>query len=173
MEHRASILAKADEAINEFLAAQDSSNSPVRLIGQFSNRMIDPDAFFESVKSITNRVLNCVAQWDPTATTTLLSINRFPGRLSYFALDINNSTYVYETAHLTTIPTPIHILRLSKNARIFRSQRHDKSIAETLARLHYMHGQDPLPFFDDRTTPPVFNSPRGWRLPSVSAISFN
>lgn len=85
----------------------------------------------------------------------------YPGKHAYFVLDLNNTDYVYETAHNDMAPIPVYVLRLSKRKiGIFRKGELDNTLAERLAEMHNGHGKDPLPLVDDHNQTVEYRYPR-------------
>ena len=103
-----------------------------------------------------------VATWKKTTLTRLLAMEVFP-RHTYFALDLNNDKYDYQTAHEDDTVLPVYLLRFSSRSRswsIVRYQRQDVSLAHRLAVLHNANGQAPLPFLEDHNTIIMHFNPR-------------
>lgn len=93
-----------------------------------------------------------------------MAANIYPGKHSYFALDVNNLNYDYETAHTDTTLVPVYHLRLSKRKiSITRQPVLDATVAGRLREMHNGHGHDPLPLLDDFTRMMEYRNPRSYR----------
>ncbi|KAE8153178.1 hypothetical protein BDV25DRAFT_127387 [Aspergillus avenaceus] len=151
-----------EETIRRFLNRFDSSLPvpSIRVVGDTPNSILDPNDFLESITSIVEGVKSAVIACRPQTQTCYLAVKRFGGRHSFFVLDLNNVEYDYDSAHENRSPIPVYILRLSRNPKIFRHAPQDQQLADKLAELHNLHGDDPLPLFDDHTKPIIYAFPR-------------
>ncbi|KAJ5930053.1 hypothetical protein N7466_005546 [Penicillium verhagenii] len=162
MENRAPIIDQIPAVIRNFLNEHDPSTSipATRILGDTPNSIIDHSDFAGSIKTIIEAVKDIIATCRPDTKVRWIAITKFEGRHSFFVLDLNNSEYVYEYAHIQRKKIPVYVLRLSKAPKIFRYERQDQILAEKLAEMHNLHGNDPLPLFDDHTKHLVYPSPR-------------
>ena len=122
----------------------------MRILGDIPNSILDPNNYLESIRPFASKVQDCLHQYDRNNTTCFLAVTIYPGKHSYFVVDLNNTDFDYQTAHECKTPVPVYVLRLSKRRpTIFRKPQLDGQIAETLQVMHNNHGQDPLPLFDN------------------------
>ncbi|KAJ9483858.1 hypothetical protein VN97_g9541 [Penicillium thymicola] len=165
MEYLPSIIGQIRRVIRDFLNSYGSSTPipPIRIVGETPNSIIDHSEFLGSIETIIEEVKSAIATCRPDAETRWIAVNKFEGRRSFFVLDLNNVGYDYNSAHKCLTKVPVYILRLSKAPKIFRHERQDQKLAQTLAEMHDMHGKKPLPLFDDYTKPRVYDSPRRLR----------
>jgi hypothetical protein len=133
---------------------------PIRIIGDTTSSILDPENAFESMSEVVEMVQDAVTNYRQDAETCFLAARRTKGRHSFFALDLNNASYDYDTAHLCLAPIPVYVLRLSRKPKIYRRESGDQTVAWSIAELHRLHGRDPLPFFDDYTKLIACISPR-------------
>ncbi|CAG8928314.1 unnamed protein product [Penicillium salamii] len=162
MGDRALIIGQIHEVVTNFLNKHDSATSipPLRILGDTPNSILDHSEYLKSINAIVQEVQNTVATCRPEAATCWVAVSKFPGRHSFFVLDINNVEYDYESAHMCIAKIPVYVLRLSRAPKVFRHEPQDQKLADTLAEMHNLHGRDPLPLFDDHTTRRVYVSPR-------------
>lgn len=177
MENRALIIERIPVVMRNFLNAYEASPSipPIRILGDTPNSILDHGDFVASIKTITEAIKDTIIACRPEAQIRWIAVTKFEGRHSFFVLDLNNSEYVYEYAHMRVKKIPVYILRLSKAPKIFRHEPQDQMLAERLAQMHNLHGTDPLPLFDDHTRPLVYSSPRdllSWHLYQTSSPDF-
>lgn len=134
-----------------FELPEDDVTGTMRILGDTPTRILDPNDFLESIRPFTLEVQNSLCACHGNKITRLLAVSIHPDKHSYFVVDLNNADYEYQTAHLCKSPVPVYVLCLSSKRRPTISRRRvlDSVIAETLAKLHDDHGQDPLPLFDN------------------------
>lgn len=122
----------------------------MRILGDSPNSILDSKDYLESTCPFAWKVQDGLHQHDRIYMTRFLAVTIYPGKHSYFVVDLNNTNYDYQTAYECKKPVPVHVLRLSnRNPTIFRKPELDGHIAETLRVMHNNHGQDPLPLFDN------------------------
>ncbi|EKV05142.1 hypothetical protein PDIG_38410 [Penicillium digitatum PHI26] len=156
---RERIMGQISDTIKSFLQSVDSS--PIRILGDVPNSILDSRDYLGSIRPFVSKVEGSLRKDRPDNQTSFLAVNIYPGRHSYFVLDLNNVDYVYETAHKDMTPISVYVLRLSKrNPTIFRREALDKTLAETLAAMHNGHGQDTLPLIDDHNRVVQYRNPR-------------
>ncbi|KAJ5945150.1 hypothetical protein N7516_005318 [Penicillium verrucosum] len=122
----------------------------MRILGDTPNSILDPNNYLKSIRPFAWKVQDGLHQYDKNNTTRFLAVTIYPGKHSYFVVDLNNTDYDYQNAHECKTPVPVYVLRLSKRKpTISRKPELDGQIAETLRAMHFYHGQDPLPLFDN------------------------
>lgn len=131
-----------------------------RLVGDTPKAILDSNDYLKSILPFVTETQECVNDCRPNTETRFLAL-RIVSRHSFFVVDIDNSDYDYETAHEVTTSIPVYILRLSRNVRACRAPLQDGHLAKVLAKMHWGHGNDPLPLVDDCTKLVVYGSPRG------------
>ncbi|KAJ5796901.1 uncharacterized protein N7518_005441 [Penicillium psychrosexuale] len=128
----------------------DVVTGTMRILGDTPNSILDPNNYLESIRPFASEVQDGLHQYNRNNTTRFLAVTIYPGKHSYFVVDLNNTDYDYQTAHECKTPVPVYVLRLSKRKpTIFRKRELDGQIAETLRVMHNNHGQDPLSLFDN------------------------
>lgn len=157
-QKREHILSHIPDLIRSIL--QTVNPTPIRILGDVPNRILDASDYLESIRPIVSLVQDTFYDVCPEGRTCFLAVRIQPGRHAYFVVDFNNNDYVYETAHNDMTPIPIYVLRLSMRPKIFRQQGLDQRLGVILAGLHNSHGQAPLPFFDDYNQLIVYANPR-------------
>lgn len=156
---REHIMSQIPETISNFLDGVGST--PIRILGDTPNSALDPEEYLESVRPFVSKVEESIRQHRPDAETRFVAVNIYPGKHSYFVLDLNNVDYNYETAHIEKPLIPAYVLRLSpRKVRIWRHKLLDGTLANTLAEMHNGHGDDPLPLVDDRNHIVEYRRPR-------------
>jgi hypothetical protein len=146
---RERIMGEVPDLIRKLLETVQDSTA-MRILGDTPNSILDSEDYLGSIRPFVSKVEESLREHCPGSQTTFLAATIYPGRHSYFVLDLNNVDYNYETAHHDKTHIPVYVLRLSKRKPIlFRREVLDKTLAETLAALHEVHGQDTLPVFDD------------------------
>ena len=155
---RERIICHIPDVIQCFLQTVDST--PIRILGDTPNSLLDPRDYLGSIRPFVSNLEDSIRESRPDSQTRFLAVKIYPGKHSYFVVDLNNVDYAYETAHKDVALIPTYILRLSKRPTIFRKQTLDKTLAETLAELHNGHGQEPLPFFEDYNQLVQYPNPR-------------
>ncbi|EPS33639.1 hypothetical protein PDE_08601 [Penicillium oxalicum 114-2] len=136
----------------------------IRILGDIPNSILDQTCYLDSIRPFVSKIEESLHDYQPDAQTRFLAVDIYPGKHSYFAVDVNNVDYVYENAHRDSPPIPVYVLRLSRNVKIFRKREIDGTIAERLADMHNGHGNDPLPLVDDHNQMMWYSRPRS--LPS-------
>ncbi|CAG8107628.1 unnamed protein product [Penicillium salamii] len=153
------IINQIPDTIHNLLQEVDSS--PIRILGDTPNSLLDSRDYLESIQPFIPKIQNSIYDYRPDIETRFLAVNVYPGKHTFFVLDVNNVDYNYETAHINTTPIPIYVLRLSRRKiSITRQQRLDATIAERLRAMHNGHGDDPLPLLDDFNQTVEYHSPR-------------
>ncbi|RDW58551.1 uncharacterized protein DSM5745_11242 [Aspergillus mulundensis] len=163
-EYRERILAQITEVISEALHELDSHRA-VRILGDTPNSILDAEDYLASIHPFVSTVQQCLQQNNADNKSRFLAASIYPGKHSYFIVDLNNANYNYETAHECKTPIPVYVLRLSKRApTIRRAPTLDVHLAVVLAKMHNSHGRDPLPLFEDHNDPNLaFSNPRSLR----------
>lgn len=154
------ILSQIPITIENLLHHVDST--PTRILGDAPNRILDPEDYVGSLQIFVSTVEEALRRCRPESKITVLAVQIYPERHSYFAIDLNNLGYNYEAAHKNLSPIPVYLLRLSKkkSTSIFRQPVLDTTIAHILATLHNSHGYEPLPLFDDNNQSICYSNPR-------------
>ncbi|CAG8947623.1 unnamed protein product [Penicillium salamii] len=156
------IINQIPDTIHNLLQEVDSG--PIRILGDTPNSLLDSRDYLGSIQPFISKVQNSIHDCRPEIETRFLAMNVYPGKHSFFVLDVNNVDYDYKTAHTVTTPIPIYVLRLSRRKiSITRQQRLDATIAERLRKMHNGHGDDPLPLVDDFNQILGYHSPRSLR----------
>ena len=157
-ETRALIMGQIRNTVKDFV--ETIGSTPIRLLGDTPTKILDSDNYSESIGEVARKVQDSISECRPDMHTRFLAANIFPGRHSYFVVDINNTDYDYETAHEVASPIPVYVFRLSRRPRIFRFEEQDTRLAERLAGMHEGHGYDPLPLIEDFNKIVVYQNPR-------------
>ncbi|RAH59655.1 hypothetical protein BO85DRAFT_476305 [Aspergillus piperis CBS 112811] len=149
------ILHQIHRVFFDFLQASSDDTTPMRILGDTPNSILDPKDPLESIRPFVTEIQNCVREYNANIKTCFIAVNIYPGKHSYFVVDLNNTEYDYQTAHECKTLVPVYILRLSKrNPRVYRKRELDGQLAETLRVMHNGHGWDPpLPLVDDYCDP--------------------
>lgn len=125
-------------------------SNTIRILGDTPNSILDPEDYLESIRPFISETEQCLQEYHPDNKTRFVAVKICRGNHSYFILDLNNTDYNYETAHECKTLIPVYVLRLSKRQpTLFRKRELDKTIAKVLRNMHNLHGQDPLPLFDN------------------------
>lgn len=160
---REHIMGEISDTINNFLEGVGST--AIRILGDTPTGVLDPEGYLESVRPFVSKVEESIHQQRPDTQTRFLAFNVYPGKHSYFVLDLNNVDYDYETAHIERPLIPVYVLRLSpRKIRMSRQKMLDGTLAKTLAEMHNGHGGDPLPLFEDRNHLVEYRRPRNIEL---------
>ncbi|KGO67137.1 hypothetical protein PITC_020430 [Penicillium italicum] len=148
-QSREHIMSQIPNTIQNFLQTFDST--AIRILGDTPNSILDSEDYLGSIRVFVSTVESALRRFRPDIQTKFLAVNIYPGRHSYFVLDLNNVGYNYETAHDDMRPISVYVLRLStkKPTIISRQEVLDRTIATTLAKMHNGHGYEPLPLVDD------------------------
>ncbi|RAK85988.1 hypothetical protein BO79DRAFT_289501 [Aspergillus costaricaensis CBS 115574] len=132
----------------------DVGSGTIRILGDTPNSILDPEDFLGSIRPFVTETEESLRKFHPGNETRFVAAKICRGKHSYFILDLNNSNYNYETAHECKTLIPVYVLRLSKRQpTIFRKRELDESIAKILRNMHNLHGQAPLPLFDNHYDP--------------------
>ena len=75
------------------------SNCVVRILGDVPNSILDPKDYLKSVHPYASKVQQCLHEYHPNNKTCFLAASIYPGKHSYFVVDLNNVDYNYDTAH--------------------------------------------------------------------------
>ena len=155
------ILAQIPHIMHEFLQELHSEDA-VRILGDVPNSILNPEAYLESIHPFASKLQHCIQEYHTDYKTCFLAANIYPGKHSYFVVDLNNTGHNYDTAHECKTPVPVYVLRFSKRKpRISRAGALDVQLAELLAKMHDGHGWDPLPLFEDHNDPSLqYGNPR-------------
>ena len=159
--NREHIMTQIPHIILEFLQGLHSEGA-VRILGDVPTGVLDSKDYLESIRPFASKVQHCLREYRADYLTRFVAVNIYPGKHSYFVVDLNNLGYNYDTAHQCKTPVPVYVLRLSKRApSIRRNEALDTQLAETLAKMHNGHGQDPIPLFEDHNDPNLqYRNPR-------------
>lgn len=122
--------------IQDFLQAVDST--AIRILGDTPNSILDPKDYLGSIRVFVSTVESTIRRFRPDSQTSFLAVNIYPGRYSYFVLDLDKVGYNYETAHQDMRLIPVYVLRLSNEnpTTIPRQPVLDRTIATTVATMH-------------------------------------
>lgn len=157
------IKSQIPQTISTFLSTTfDKANSgAIRILGDTPTSILTADNPVGCICEFAHEVETAIRKTSSRQSgggaiqTRFLAVTIYPTtktKHSYFVVDLNNTEYDYETAHNDLRKIPVYVLRLSKRKiSIFRQERLDGTIAETLAMMHKGHGDDPLPLVDDFT----------------------
>lgn len=91
-----------DDINDQVLNALDV-HSTIRILGDLPTDALNPEDYLASVSST---IKDFVAVGQERAETRLLAVEVWP-RHTYFALDLNNDQYDYDTAHTEIIALPV------------------------------------------------------------------
>ena len=157
-------MAQIPRIMFEFLQELHSEDA-VRILGDIPNSVLDPRDYLESIRPFVLKVQHCLREYRAGCETRFVAANVYPGKHSYFVVDLNNDGYNYNTAHECETPVPVYVLRLSQRMpSIRRKEVLDKQLATSLANMHDGHGQEPLPLFEDHNDPNLqYRNPRSLR----------
>lgn len=128
--------------------ALDEHEQTIRILGDIPTVCLDSNDYLTSVRET---IAGFISSWDGKADLRLLAVEVWP-RHAFFALDFNNHKYDYDTAHTEEIVLPVYMLRKSRRRprwKMYRYKPQDSQLAKRIAHLHDMHGQEPLPLYDD------------------------
>jgi hypothetical protein len=106
------------DTINDFLQTVDST--AIRILGDVHNSILDSKDYLRSIRPLVSKVEGSLREYHPDSQTCFLVVNIYPGRHSYFVLDLNHLDYVYEAAHNDFTPISVYVLCLSKKPTILR-----------------------------------------------------
>ncbi|PLB43289.1 hypothetical protein P170DRAFT_514546 [Aspergillus steynii IBT 23096] len=160
---REHIMAQTPRVIFESLHDLPSDGA-ARILVDTPNSVLNPQDYLESIHPFALTVQHSLHGYRSHHETRFVAVNIYPGKHSYFVVDLNNVNYNYDTAHECKTPIPVYVLRLSKAPRIRRAAALDIQLAEMLAKMHNGHGQDPLPLFEDHNDPNLqYRKPRSLR----------
>ena len=161
---REQIMTQIPHIMFEFLQKLHPKDA-VRILGDVPNSVLDSKHYLESIHPFASKVQHCLQKDHADYETRFVAVNIYPGKHSYFVVDLNNVGYNYNTAHECKTPVPVYILRLSQRTpAIRRNEALDMELAISLAKMHDGHGQDPLPLFEDHNDPNLqYRNPRSLR----------
>lgn len=161
---REHIITQIPQIMLKFLQGLHSEDA-VRLLGDVPNSVLDPNHYLESIRPFASKVQHCLHEYHADYETRFVAVNIYPGKHSYFVVDLNNFGYNYSTAHECKTPVPVYVLRLSQRTPVIRrNETLDMELAVSLAKMHDGHGQDPLPLFEDHNDPNLqYHNPRSLR----------
>lgn len=143
---------------------REVDSKPIRILGDTPNRLLDSGDYLGSIHPFISKAQKSIRDCRPDIETRFLAVDVYPGKHTYFVLDVNNVNYVYETAHTDTTSIPVYVLRLSiRKISITRQPPLDATVAERLREMHNGHGDDPLPLLDDFNRIVEYHSPRSLR----------
>lgn len=86
----------------------------MRILGDTPNSILDPKDYLGSIRPFVTKIQNCVHEFNANIKTCFIAVNIYPGKHTYFVVDLNNTEYDYLTAHECKTLVPVYILRLSK-----------------------------------------------------------
>ena len=142
-----------EHIMHEFLQEPPPEDT-VRILGDVPNSILDPKDYLSSIHLFASKVKQCLHEYHTDNKTSFLAANIYPGKHSFFVIDLNNTSYNYDTAHECMTPVPVYDLRFSKRApSIRRAGALDGQIAGLLAKMHNGHGWVPLPLLEDHNDP--------------------
>ncbi|KZF24292.1 hypothetical protein L228DRAFT_266638 [Xylona heveae TC161] len=153
------------EEINQAVFDALNEHHSIRILGDLPTEFLNEEDYIGSTMEL---IKDFVDVWKEKAKTLFVAVEVWP-RHSYFALDLNNDRYNYDTAHIEIIRLPVYLLRLSRRSRkwkIFRHRPEDRGLAERIAFLHEGNGQAPTPFLGDHIKGVVHLSPRRLGCPN-------
>ncbi|PYI33240.1 hypothetical protein BP00DRAFT_323545, partial [Aspergillus indologenus CBS 114.80] len=78
----------------------------MRILGDTPNSILDPEDYLISIHPFATQVQDCLHEYNAHNETCFVAVNIYPGKHSYFVVDVNNTNYDYQTAHecKTSIP---------------------------------------------------------------------
>ena len=146
------------EEINKQVFKAIEEQHTIRIVADVPTNLL---RFEDLPTSAFDLIRPFLSQWEGHHLTRQLAVDLYP-RHAYIVVDINNHQYDYEAAHTQTAPVPVYILCLTRSNKwtFLRRAVDDKMIAITIAELHRLNGQNPLPFLADHINGPVYMSPR-------------
>ncbi|KAJ1709731.1 hypothetical protein NYO67_8134 [Aspergillus flavus] len=145
--------------INEEVLKAITEQRTVRIVVDVPTNLLHPDEYLASASELVSPF---IVHWERENTPLLLVVDVYP-KHAYIVIDINNRRYNYDTAHQQIYAIPVYVLQLSKKTlkwRFFRRAVEDELTARTIAELHRLNGQNPIPFFADHINGSVYLSPR-------------
>lgn len=154
----------ATATVNEQVFDALRAHPSIRILGDLPTDRLDPADYLNSVSSAIHEFITA---WKKKADVRFLAVEVW-ARHTYFAIDLNNNQYDYDTAHLNIIILPVYLLRLSSRSAswtILRYQQQDIHLANRIADLHQANGQNPTPFLEDHTGIIMHYTPRSLQPP--------
>ncbi|KAJ5709523.1 hypothetical protein N7493_009814 [Penicillium malachiteum] len=145
------ILCQIPVVLSELL--RNVGSCTMRILGDTPNSVLDHEDRLGSLQSFISAVEDCVRQHHPDDKTLFVAVKFFPGKHSYFVVDVNKTRYNYETADECWDLVPVYCLRLSRRPTIFRKPSLDEPVSRILREMHSGHGQDLLPLCDNHFDP--------------------
>ncbi|KAJ5940084.1 hypothetical protein N7516_000252 [Penicillium verrucosum] len=141
---RERIVRQIQVIFSESLPDVGSGTMRMRIIGDI------PNNYFKSIRPFVSETEEYLQRSHPDNKTRLVAVKICRGKHSYFIIDLNNTDYNYKTAHECRTLIPVYVLGLTKRQLIVvRKRSLDETIAKVLRNMHNLHGQDPLPLFDN------------------------
>ncbi|KAE8321597.1 hypothetical protein BDV39DRAFT_210597 [Aspergillus sergii] len=157
--------------INEEVLKAIAEQHMVRIVVDVPTNLLRPDEYLASASELVSPFM---AHWETVNTPRLLVVDVYP-KHAYIVIDINNRRYNYDTAHQQIYAIPVYILQLSKKTLEWRFFRRavDELIARTIAELHRLNGQNPIPFFADHINGPQGSpcTPEAYHLMALTVIT--
>ena len=130
------------------------------------NSLLNPEDYIGSIRPFITKTEDAIHDSRSDIKTCFVAANIYPGKHSYFALDVNHVNEDYETAHTDMTLIPVYHLRLSKRKfSIARQPTLDGTVAQRIREMHNGHGDDPLPLLDDFTRMTGYCNPRSMYRP--------
>ncbi|KAJ5940291.1 hypothetical protein N7516_000459 [Penicillium verrucosum] len=132
-----------------------------RIVIKVSTKALNPEDYRTSSYDIASQVF---PDWPSNPQILVLAIDVWSKR-TFIVIDINNSAYDFHTAHKTTTPFPVYVLREDKRKQgcwaLVRWHAEDELLSKRLADLHNFSGFDVTPpLLEDHTSRIVHESPR-------------
>ena len=116
---REHIMTQIPHIMHEFLQELPPENA-FRIFGDVPNSVLNPEDYLESIRPFASKVQHCPHDYHADNRTCFVAANIYPGKHSYFVVDLDNTSYNYDTAHECMTPVPVYILHLSKKALSIR-----------------------------------------------------
>ncbi|PYH98816.1 hypothetical protein BO71DRAFT_292985, partial [Aspergillus ellipticus CBS 707.79] len=82
-------------------------SGPMRILGDTLNSMLDPKDYLGSIRPFATQVQDCLREYNANNETRFIAVNIYPGKHSYFVVDLNNTNYDYQTAHECKTSVPV------------------------------------------------------------------
>ncbi|TQB69775.1 hypothetical protein MPDQ_001399 [Monascus purpureus] len=130
-----------------------------RLVIKVHTEKLDSHDYRVSASKFVNEIF---PNWEHDNRVRFLAIE-IRGDRTFFAIDINNFDYNFDTAHETKTILPVYAVWQHKRKGWFtvRWPQEDGPLATKLAELHTLNGFDAItPFLADYNTRVVYDNPR-------------
>ncbi|BCR96136.1 uncharacterized protein AKAW2_21076A [Aspergillus luchuensis] len=102
------ILHQIHRVLFDFLQASSDDTTPMRILGDTPNSIIDPKDYLTSIRPFVTEIQNCVREYyNANIKTCFIAVNIYHGKHSYFVVDLNNTEYDYQTAHHECKTVPV------------------------------------------------------------------